>query len=130
MNQVEATRLLNVATALRQARNPANFTMGRYGYKNPDLSASSSCGTPACALGHYAFRRDLQRAFQLNEGELATSSGQWIDFGEYKVLEHFGINGSESFDLFSARGCDNAKTAIQAAIYIEKFLDRKGWVAA
>ena len=77
MNQEQASNLLNVATALRSAeREKLPFNMARYGNalregwsrfmgkQDGSLSVRDrdvhTCGTPACALGHYACRFDLQ----------------------------------------------------------------------
>lgn len=53
MTQTESVpnkeRLMLVVRALREDPDPENFTMWKF----------SKCRTPACALGHYASRRDL-----------------------------------------------------------------------
>jgi hypothetical protein len=112
-------RLLNVAKALRESPEPKAFTMVRV----------HTCGTPACALGHYAARRDLQQVFQLSPtaefGELTIgvwgatrSTNAWLDF----VAHHFGITKDQAYRLFGGFGCDNAQTPIRAASYIERFV--------
>jgi hypothetical protein len=54
-------RLLNVAKALRDAAEAKKFFCMR------DIAiVRDDCGTPACALGHYAARRDLQATFELS----------------------------------------------------------------
>lgn len=121
MNKTQAQRLLNVATALREApRSLARkFDMTLYGH---------NCKTPACAIGHYAFRRDLQRVFRLSrDGRLIFPNGEKTSHSDVTSLRHFGITYDESCELFDDTGCDEAKTPIQAARYIEKFLDRNDW---
>lgn len=107
-------RLLNVARALRESPNPEMFTMKLYLH---------SCGTPACALGHYGVRSDLQDEFYSDEhGALYASGGNpWI-FAAAKA--HFDLRDKEADELFDSDGCGNAKTAIDAAEYIEKFVAR------
>lgn len=132
MNEIGKARLLNVAKALRESKNPDQFTMQVYGH---------SCGTPACALGHYAARQDLQSTYTLREdgGLIAKddSSRSWVPFTSIGVQEHFDITKDETYELFSDNeafdddetptwGCGNAKTALEAAEYIEAFVARDG----
>lgn len=109
-------RLLKVARALRESKRPKWFNMGQYGY---------DCGSPACALGHYASRRDLQRAFKLMGNNIkADGVREFVAYYEPAVYEHFGITAEESSELFCAHGCGEATTAKQAARYIENFVKR------
>ena len=120
-------RLLNVAKALREAPNPTAFTMATF----------QECGTPACALGHYAARQDLQTAFELGEIWGIVPRGQRDEYGnrsmtlEYagtEVCEHFGITHVQATELFADGGehtpvgCGNPNNAIEAAEYIERFV--------
>lgn len=115
-------RLLNVAKALRESPNPDNFSM---------LDYMNGCGTPACALGHYAARPDLQDfmhpvqliespvseyALEYNDEQRALS----LDYWDTAIQKHFDISPEEATDLFCSEGCGNAETAIEAAEYIEK----------
>ena len=105
-------RLLNVARALRESKNPEDFDMGMYGH---------ACGTPACALGHYAAREDLQHTFTLDAVNDSILVGEdWVGFDSRDVRDHFGITPSEALELFEAEGCAGAKTAIEAAEFIER----------
>ena len=85
-----------------------------------------TCGTPACALGNYAFRRDLQKTFRLNGNNVLLSSGSDCFCGDpwEEVKEHFGISEKQADELFDQGGCGNAKTHLQAAKYIEEFVAR------
>ena len=112
-------RLLNVAKSLREAapkrKKDGKFSMEDY---------VNRCGTPACALGHYAARTDLQKTFKIRNSLYYNNEfylSQPDDGGE----EHFGIYADEHVELFGVDGCDNAKTPIQAARYIEGFVKRK-----
>lgn len=124
MTVIQAKRLLRVAQALREAKHPEDFTMARY---------VNECGTPACALGHYASRRDLQKLLEL-------CKDKWRDFGimyvgepndagiyDPKVLEHFGITENGSTELFGGVGCGDAKTPTEAADYIDAFVKNQGF---
>jgi hypothetical protein len=117
-------RLLNVALALRESPAPDRFTMVMWGHP---------CGTPACALGHYACRPDLQDTFALfwqrpnpllglliQGKRFITSEIVWGAIGE-----HFGITADEVTRLFGLLGCNGAKTPEAAIAYIEQFVDHK-----
>lgn len=112
-------RLLDVAKALREGRHQKRFTMEDWG---------GLCGTPHCALGHYAARKDLQHTFRLTfTGKLrmvgVTDMPDWDRIGRY-----FGLSGVEAIQLFGWSGCDYAMTPQQAAEYIERFAAKK-WPA-
>jgi hypothetical protein len=115
-------RLLNVAKALRESPNPDDFTM---------KWVRNECGTPACALGHYAAREDLQSEFRLLELDRLASpgvairslqTGDLVAWCDPDVLNHFGIDREQNSLLFSSDGCDVAQTAAEAAEYIERFV--------
>lgn len=113
-------RLLNVARALRESPAPEDFDMDFY---------RKFCGTPACALGHYAARRDLQSTFFFPENsryiwKLVRPQFE-IFYDSPCVQTHFGLDEDESPEIFGGNGCGNAKTAIQAAKYIEKFVKNR-----
>jgi hypothetical protein len=65
------------------------------------------CGTPACALGHYVKRTRRTQSRALDEAK------------------EFGLRHAEADELFWAGGCGGARTAKQAAKYIQKFIARK-----
>lgn len=109
-------RLLNVARACRETKFPDRFNMGTYSW---------ICGTPACAIGNYAARADLQDEFTLDRlGNLNRNDGDY--YGSSSLEEHFGVGRDAAYELFGSRGCGNAKTAIEAAEYIEAFVARGG----
>lgn len=137
--KVQNQRLLNVALALRNSPEPEDFTMNLF---------VRECGTPGCALGHYAARRDLQRAFKLvsyigEHWNFAAGSYQptikydiaratdahnrqsSLGHDSAEVLEHFGITGHEAEELFGPFGCGDARAAKRAAGYIERFVARR-----
>ena len=110
-------RLLNVAKALEESPNPDKFTMETFGH---------DCGTPACALGHYASRQDLQDAFLLDrDGFLRDGDGFTICYDDPDLLEHFDIRDFEAAELFSAIGCAAAETPREAANYIRAFVAKR-----
>lgn len=117
-------RLLNVAKALRESPNPAKFSMGDY--------ASPDCGTPMCAIGHYAARQDLQSFLVLNNKRrahrfaspvfYADDPNKEVAYDSARLRQHFGICTDDAEFLFGPEGCDHAQTPIEAAEYIEHFV--------
>lgn len=97
----------NLLLALQEHPAPDSFTMEAYG----------SCGTPACCLGTYASRQDLQSDFGVfydSIGKGFVTSKKIVDKGaclapdSYRVVRHFDITPQESWELFSPKGCNNA----------------------
>lgn len=139
--KTHAKRLLNVVRALREAEHPERFYMGQFLWdETPDVDEAPElgikekhlnenwCGTPACALGHYGARRDLQRAFVIerdNWGPLLQTTIGDPDELFAGAARHFGISESEVLELFDFDGCGEAKTTKGAARYIERFVKRK-----
>ena len=134
MRKVFRKRLLNVAKALIdearwRKKNPPRGPEDRFrmtDFTNP-------CGSPACALGTYASRRDLQRAFALKRGVrgvcMVGKDGKrfWLDGATElaQLNEHFGLNVAEAQELFDDIGCNEARTEHEAAAYIRAFVKRK-----
>jgi hypothetical protein len=112
-------RLLNVARALDEAPNPGEFTLSCY---------THDCGTPGCALGHYAARADLQDAFKLADVELVTANGEVIGYWDFEVLDHFEIHALQAEELFGPGGCGGATTSAAAAANVRDFVRRHGGV--
>ena len=94
---------------------------------------TNTCGTPACALGHYACRTGLQKTFKItrwgtNKGLIAlrgTEGRKYIGVDSPHVFKHFGIDYDEANELFGGVGCGDAHTAIEAAEYIENFVAKR-----
>ncbi len=132
MNKVQNRRLANVAVALEDAAKVPFFVkifdMGKWGYEaivtTHDRPKTNNCGTPACAMGHYASRPDLQKMFYLNEaGNLCnTRSGDIMGFDE--LAKYFGIDEIDIGHLFGEIGCGGADTPKQAAKFIYNFVDK------
>src|SRR5262245_31017735 len=75
------------------------------------------CGTPACALGHWACA---------NPDRWIMKSYTCFMRGSYSprtdAMNEFALNMSEYDELFSSYGCGRAKTAKAAADYIREFV--------
>lgn len=124
-------RLLNVARSLRECTlDRSFFTMKKWGHEASwvrsmlgKVSSKPTCGTPACAMGHYAVRDDLQDTFTLDETGGLRVRGRRPNFEV--IGNHFGISYEETNELFSEYGCGNAQTREEAARYIEEFAEAK-----
>jgi hypothetical protein len=116
-------RVLNVARALRESPDPDKFYMG---------DVIHNCGTPACAFGHYVCRTDLQDSFVPRQHSIVRGWGAyWKDSGAYALYFaeetrlHFGLDLEEHHKIFAGGGCGGAKTATDAAMFIELFAENK-----
>lgn len=98
---------------------------------------SHPCGTPACAIGHYAYRTPARWGWS-TWGDLmlapdAASLPLVFDISRNtevhgawrQVMHEFCISIEEVRELFETRGCGNAQTAKEAALYIRGFVARK-----
>jgi len=93
--------ILDSADALHRAT-------GKPAYSQRDHA--HDCGAPACALSYwYAYK-----------------GSTWLDGQIDEVLAEFGLTPAEGIELFSGRGCGEARTAREAAAYIRGFVARRG----
>jgi hypothetical protein len=84
------------------------------------------CGTPACVLGTYGNRRDLQDTFELDDEtgfSLIGGPSLWHD--DPDVLRHFGVTREEAERLFGGSGCNNADNENMAIKFIDDFVAKK-----
>lgn len=152
MKKIHRKRLMNVAKSLFEADEVASFTMEAFfrfkdadgrlvdpsAYSNEDSEIPrGTCGTPACALGHFAARTDLQRFLKpppmfnpeydlFNSGvPVYATDGEPISIDDNDLEDYFGINWIEVERLFGADGCGGAKTPVAAAKFIERFVAKK-----
>lgn len=133
MNKVQQKRLLSVAIALRDAaKAKMKLDMEVYVFSGAEEDGGL-CGTPACALGHYAARTDMQRLLMIRTREskwdnrmssnmVFRGSGDLAAYEDAEVLNHFGIDYDHADEIFGPEGCGNAKTPLAAAKYIERFV--------
>lgn len=114
-------RLEKLITVLQEA-DPKGFSMERFG---------NACGTPACVLGHYAARRDIQRSFRFLpsdnphpefENNITTNKWESVWHDGEEVCSHFGIDSYQAEELFGGDGCNEATTPTQAIRFITKFI--------
>lgn len=124
--------------------DPKRFTMKVY----------SRCGSPACVLGNYAARSDLQSLLTLSLGrqdggfsplmlaQTLTPGGQYepTAYWSREVFEHFGISALDAEELFAAPsdededsdpndyepgGCGDAKTPEEAVHFLTMWMVKR-----
>lgn len=134
-------RLLNAARALRESSHPERFTMKRFVHSDESSCRGENwCGSPACVLGHYAARSDIQDAFKVQTTKVKTRDGEHDRHACIRVIEndslvvcpsdtdvcdHFAVARFYASELFDSDGCGNARSTIEAARYIEAFVARR-----
>ena len=103
-----------------------NWTWGLFGGEH------TSCNTPACLMGNYAARPDLQDTFLISKGgslELRLRPNRpLVDYWDvmFTLGHHFDLTAEEVSDLFNGDGCDGARQDRAKAIaYVEDFVARK-----
>jgi hypothetical protein len=110
--------ILDTADARHAAKREPKYRQTKFAH---------TCGTPACAGGHWT---------QHSSGrlELIDTDG----FGSFRIRDQtgavrtvdafrpeFSLSHQESVELFGADGCDYARTAKEAAEYIRRFVRRR-----
>lgn len=101
-------RLLELATYLDTA-DANHIAAGEPTYMQREWK--HPCGTPACAEGHaFALFKDAPELKQ-HDMDLFLCVGSW-----------------EWLELFGIEGCDNAKSAAEAAAYIRAFVSARSYV--
>ncbi len=130
-------KILDTADAEHRKRKEPAYSQETLGHAEHPESTIEMCGTPACALGHYAATMRGKRGWGWHKkygmfwpGYTALDRGIWVSTNQPGPLEaaanEFGLSADDSRDLFETWGCNNARTAKQAARYIRAFVKRKG----
>lgn len=112
--------ILDVADAEHRAKGEPRYRQSKFAH---------ACGSPACALGHYA-AHNRRRGWRIGLTNVtgtqwALVHGQAIGCAYPSVLKEFELTKPEAAELFAADGCSDARTAKQAAKYIRAFVKRK-----
>lgn len=127
-------RLLDLADVLDAAHaiNTRYHQRAWFHSGGTNEQAPNECGTPACALGHWAAANPERWVAAYNPG-LATKwspvlrhnfvSRQLPDV-YLEAMEEFGITDHQAEELFNGSGCGSATTAKEAADYIRAFVER------
>lgn len=140
--RIGQNRLLKLADILDEAQKKYDrlkaskkFKKGEMGYDQKRFV--HECGTPACALGHWAVhnprRWRVKDGIPAFRGVMDPLSASCYQYGARRVeangvtaaTKDFGINLMESVKLFDGDGCGNARKASTAAKYIRRFVARR-----
>ena len=119
---MNAEKLLKLADIL-DAAHEAHQRKGGPGYDQRRYT--HSCGTPACAFGHWAAAHPdrfeiIHRAFiRLREPREL----QLLHPSAIATME-FDLTYGQALELFGVDGCGGATTHKQAAEYIREFVER------
>lgn len=106
--------ILDVADAAHRANKEPRYDQRKLQH---------SCGTPACAIGHYISAHS-RRGWKVTDG-LVYFKGKYAYFSDDSICREFEIAPGEGIELFDADGCGRAKTAKNAAKYIRWFVAQK-----
>lgn len=122
-------RMNNLVTALQEAsKQPllcALFDMGKWGH-DVTKKIAHPCGTPACSMGHYAAREDLQNRFRLNSrGTICLRNNREVENITAEICNHFDIDNYQAEELFGSIGCGDASSLRDATKYVKKFIKRE-----
>lgn len=116
MNTRQIQRFRNLIKTMAELRTPI------------DMSRVHICGTPSCALGHYAAREDMQTTFYLGglQGLRAARASPYcsIHFNDSLVLNEFGITSEDAEFLFGPvdeHGEARVVTPSEVVEYLTKF---------
>lgn len=135
MNKRKLLKLADILEAAhrRYARrkggiNPDNQYNQRWFAHDFQGKEHRGCGSPACALGHWAAAHPRtwftdwlgevgiwRDAYITGDNRRSASAG--ID-----AEDEFGLDGGQVKDLFGVAGCGGAKTAREASKYIREFV--------
>jgi len=114
---LKLAKILDKADALHEKHREPTYEQDKY---------ISHCGTPGCALGHWAFNNKKRWYYSRIYKMVGLRRGGSKGYGYFDAIKEFSITSEERDKLFSGFGCNRATTAKQAARYIRKFVQRKG----
>ncbi len=126
--EIGAPRLLALADIL-DAADAAHVAKGEPVYRQ--TAFAHDCGTPACALGHWAHHNQDRWTY---DGRPCVGAAPRLRRGSrntYKdAAKEFHISHNENMEdeadeLFGGCGCGEAETGKEAAAYIRDFVFRK-----
>jgi hypothetical protein len=107
---LKLAEILDVADEKHAEDNEPAYDQGRFYHR---------CGTPACALGHWA-AHNPDRWKMVHGVPYLRGQRPHADWGEAR--EEFGITNVEAAQLFGGYGCGDARNGRQAAKYIRQFV--------
>lgn len=109
--------ILDTADALHKKRHEPGYAQTRFAHP---------CGTPACALGHWAAANP--RRWMISAGSPLGSvrlRGCYMLNEIAAGMDEFAIDMEQYYDLFGGWGCGGAQTGKQAARFIRQFVQAR-----
>lgn len=113
--------ILDVADAQHRAKKEPTYDQSTF---------KKSCGTPACALGHWAAHNPRRWKFDTTGHPYLRTTEPLYGISFEDASQEFGIDHHAINELFEYNGCGRAKTGKQAAKFIRKFVKARQQVAA
>lgn len=84
----------------------------------------ADCGTPACALGHWAAANPRRFNYDAKGGSVRLRAYPDISGVDEIGSIEFDITEAQGTELFDYNGCGEARTSKEAARYIRNFVKR------
>lgn len=113
-------RLLKLANIL-DAAHQQQIASGGPTYDQTDMV--HPCGSPCCALGHWAHANPKLWKFDARNGCFKhLPEGM---YGLEPAAKDFHLEQHEVYELFGGSGCGSARTATDAATYIRRFVNQR-----
>jgi hypothetical protein len=112
-NLLKLAEILDEADDLHREADEPGYCQERYMHL---------CGTPACALGHWAAAYPNRWVWVYGRLYYFDSERYWHPRDGSKL--EFGLDTVGFDELFEADGCDDAETAAEAAEYIRGYVAR------
>lgn len=138
--------MLTLLKANREMKHPERFTMGTYVHNREtpyEINGEESnppqewCGTPACVLGNFGAREDLQRLLCIRDESLAFVERverdllNIVSYCDERIASYFDLTTNECYEMFGLDGCNEAKALDAALAYVEDFIaNNEGTTAA
>ena len=104
--------ILDKADALHEKNNEPTYYQAKFRH---------SCGTPACAVGHAVEHAPFKKAGL----RMKHNAIQPDVVCRFFALDNYFHVAKDWDELFTGRGCGEARTAKQAAKYIRAFVKRR-----
>ena len=108
---LQLAAILQVADEVHVHRREPTYDQQKY---------THACGTPACALGHWAAANPESWVFECGVPVGRTNGSRWN-----QAAIDFHLSSQEYEELFGPFGCGLPKTAKSAASYIREFVARR-----
>lgn len=113
---LKLANILDTADAAHRKRKEPTYSQYEF---------THDCGTPACALGHWAAANPRRWYFEGSLYPQLRNAGSPYTSPLDDACDEFSIDSDETQELFDVGGCGNARTAKQAAKYIRAFVKRR-----